>query len=1368
MLAKLIFDDIMSKNSYNYLSKTMKEFLFSLGWKKLNSIQNEAIPLIMDDKDTLIISPTASGKTEAVLIPVFEKISKERLKPMSVLYVAPLKALINDIYNRVETWGNYFGLTTTKWHGDVNKSQKDNFINNPTDFLIITPESLEVILMNRNLESKKRIFQNIKFVIIDEIHYFADSDRGIQLNSILNRISKYTNNKTTKIGLSATIGNPDDVAKWINHKNPPTVIVNMDEDRKSFYKLHYDKEENIFKYLKRYIDKKILIFVLSRSNAEKTHNILKRTIKNHNILLHHSSISKIRREEAEENFEKSKNGFMISTSTLELGIDIGDITIVVQIKSPKNVSSFLQRVGRSGRQTKIQRSIIITDLWDTLFTFAQISLINENTIEELIIPTSSKDIYFHQILSSVFEVKKIETKDLYLYLKDAYVFSDITKEDYKIIIKDMVERNFLELNNGFLSLGYEFEQKFGKKNYMEFFTVFCPSYDFRVKEGKKDVGNLEPSMAIQLKSGDNFILSGSHWNVLHIDYKRFVVQVKKNLNHTGSIPSWKGDGIPVSGIISRKVYEIICGEYISSLLRRTFDDKSVEVIFDDKSVEVINNVIKNAKESGFEKRVIPVEIDNNMKKVVIYTFAGFKANTLLSTIFKLYYDIYGVKDTQFYSSFKIKEDSIDNITFSDIEKVMYSIEELLKNEETIESIGEIVGKFYKNKFINYLPYKDQLSLKMDIIFDKKSLINCVKNNTFVEVFNVNFDRWIEGGYKRSDNFENNTDIPVSADDLSMKNDADVSFISDSANDLDIKVSDDVNISDAVDIGRDGNDDIVGVSVDMPKYSEIENVDDSESDVDIPVSVDDFDMRDSADDIVGISVDIPDYSGIEGICDSYGISMFNEIIPTSTTCSSLSEAIQEILSNEHPVHITHLSKLLLSYLNQRRVTDGIRNQIVLEIEENELGKIRGEFVYLDASNMPLTTDLTITPRIPNNRPIDHISTSELMKGMFIIVDKSFTHTKESLFNETGKLFGFKHLDDKIFKALDDTFKELLNNNRLIFEDGIIKTNSLKIYQDKVNELKRVYENKEKIICDRIKNYFSPEEKMYGRFIDELNGLSETILREIDSSLSFINMAPGHTKNIVDETEKKVNTIKSSIDNMDNFTTEIETVHKYDKVIQNLKIKYQNKEKITHSRIKNYFSPEEKVYDRFIAEFNSLSETILREIDSSLSFINMEIGNTNSVVGEIEERINTIKSSIDNINDLTVELETVHKYEKIILDLKLKYQEKEDISRKLIKERFPPPQITYDRFMDEIDGCNEKFYTLLELTSDIIDMAPGLTNKALNELKEKVETLTSIKEEIENLVVELTINSNNSSDISDDEVKNLLDDMRRLNSSVKEYK
>ncbi|MDR3291436.1 MAG: ATP-dependent helicase [Methanobrevibacter sp.] len=451
-----------------------------------------------------------------------------------------------------------------------------------------------------------------------------------------------------------------------------------------------------------------------------------------------------------------------------------------------------------------------------------------------------------------------------------------------------------------------------------------------------------------------------------------------------------------------------------------------------------------------------------------------------------------------------------------------------------------------------------------------------------------------------------------------------------------------------------------VLVDMAKNDEKLNISKMDDD---NTSVDDV-VVENVEDVV-----MPYYSGIENIGDDYGISVFSEAIPTYSNCSSLSEAIQEILSNEYPVHITHLSKLLLNYLKQNRVTDEIKNQIILEIRENELGNIQDDFVYLNVLNMPLNMDLSTKPRIPNNRPINHISQSELMEGMFIVVDKSFTYTKESLFNETGKLFGFKHINDKIFKSLDDAFKELLNIKRLTLENKIVKTNSFKVYQNKINEFKKIFENKEKIARDMIENYFSSEEEISGRFINELNKLSEDILKEVDFALNFINTATGHTKN---------------------------------------------------------------------------------------------------VVGEINKKIDVISSSIDDVGDFTVEIETVVKYRKIIQDLKIKYQEKEDISKKLIKECFPPPQITYDRFMNEISNSNEIFYNRMDLVLDIIDMAPGLTNKALNELKEKVETLESLKEEIESLVVELTINSVNSSDISDDEVKYLISDMQRLNDSVKEYR
>ncbi|MDR1820703.1 MAG: DEAD/DEAH box helicase [Methanobrevibacter sp.] len=742
----------MSKNSYNYLSKTMKEFLSFLGWKKLNSIQNEAIPLIMDKKDTLIISPTASGKTEAVLIPIFESIRKKRLKPISVLYVAPLKALINDMHNRIETWGKNFGLTAFKWHGDVNKSQKDSFLRNPDDFLAITPESLEVILMNKDLKTKKRLLQNIEYIVVDEIHYFAGSDRGVQLNSLLNRITKYTTNKITKIGLSATVGNPEKVAKWINHEKNPAIVRNSDT-RDFYYKVFYyedytdknkrdtnkldnkhddieDSGKILVNLLKKYTDKKVLIFSMSREGVEKIFNTLK-NFKKQKIFLHHSSINKTSRESAEKEFKTLKNGFMVSSSTLELGIDIGNIAIVFQINSPKNISSFLQRVGRSGRRSKKQRSIILTSQWDILFTLAQIALIKEEQIEDLVISTKSKDIYFHQILSSVFEVKKIKQKDLFDYLKDAYVFSDISEDDFKLMIKNMVERNFLDLNSGFLSLGYKFEEKYGRRNFMEFFTVFCPSYEFRVLEGKKEVGTLDPSISMKLTVGEKFVLAGSHWNVKSINHEKFYIQVVKSLE--AKVPKWYSDGLSINSLISEKVYDLITGDHDSALLKT----------FDNKTKKIINTVIKIAEDKGFEKGFIPIEIDNDSRKVFIYTFAGNKANILLSTIFKLHYDIYEVKDTPFYSSFKIKRDDAENISFLDIKQILDLVEDILNREETFDSINEIVGKFYKNKFINYLPYEDQVNLKMDIIFDKDGLINVIKNKIPTQVFDVNFDKWIE-------------------------------------------------------------------------------------------------------------------------------------------------------------------------------------------------------------------------------------------------------------------------------------------------------------------------------------------------------------------------------------------------------------------------------------------------------------------------------------------------------------------------------------------------------------------------------------------------------------------------------------------------
>ena len=556
------------------LDDRLKGFLANrLKWKSLNPIQEETIPIIIGKNDTLVISPTASGKTEAVLIPIFDDIIKNQLEPVSVIYVSPLKALINDMNDRIEKWCDYFNLEVTKWHGDVPGTKKSSFIKNPTDILLITPESLEVIFMNKSFKEKNDIFKNLKYIIIDEIHYFVESDRGTQLNSLLNRITRYVDGPITTLGLSATVGNPEAVSKWLK-PNSPAVIVKDPSKRPFQYKVICGSEVEICNTLKRYINKKILIFVHSRKDAEKYYNLLKKNLKIRNIYIHHSSVDRDKREESEEKFKYLKDGFMISTSTLELGIDVGNIDIVVQIKPPHNVSSFLQRMGRSGRRSKNQRSILFYKNDEEIFiSFAEIILIKEDQIEKIKIPDKPKDIYFHQILSSIFENGKIKQGKLYNNLKDSYVFSKMTKEDYKYILENMEEREFIQNNNGFLSLGYNFEKKFGKRNFMDFYSVFCPSLEYKVKEGSKNIGTLDPFFVIKfLNPGVLFFLGGTSWKVLDIDSKRFTIKVQKYPAKKGDIPLWITEGGVLDSLISRKIFEILIGNYDKELLK--FFDKN--------------------------------------------------------------------------------------------------------------------------------------------------------------------------------------------------------------------------------------------------------------------------------------------------------------------------------------------------------------------------------------------------------------------------------------------------------------------------------------------------------------------------------------------------------------------------------------------------------------------------------------------------------------------------------------------------------------------------------------------------------------------------------------------------------------------------
>lgn len=712
--------------------RRLKNFIVNrLKWHNFMPIQERVFPKIKEGKDVLVIAPTASGKTEAVFIPIFDDMLKNNLEPLTVLYISPLKALINDMYGRLENWCKFFNMTVTKWHGDVVTSVKQKFVKEPTNILLITPESLEVILINRDTESKKKIFQNLKYVVVDEIHYFAASDRGIQLNSLLNRLERYTSHDIQKVGLSATVGNPESMLKWLTRaKNAE--LVTADTQRLPQYKVICKHDHTIPQTLEKHIGKKILFFLHSRRDAEECHNRLKKYLKKYlkpeNILIHHSSIDKKILADSEKSFKLAKNGIMMSTSTLELGIDIGDISIVAQKNPPTQVTSFAQRIGRSGRKGNPMRTIIFCDSDENIFaTLAEICLLEEGKLEEIKIPEKPKDIYFHQILSTVFEYGKIAKKDIFFLLNNSHVFSNIGKGEYKQLIKHMIEKEFLEEYGGYLSLGYNFEKEFGKRHFIDFYTVFPPNYDFAVKEGLKSIGTLDAFFVITyLTKQSEFTLAGRAWKVIGIDYDRFTVKVDK-MKKDSEPPQWCSGGGVMDCLITRRIYNLLLNDFNNENLR----------YFDDESEMVIKKFQEDASRAGFEHGTIPVEFSENERRVFIYTFGGLRVNALISSIFKVYYDVYSTQDSPYYTSFKFH----DNFGLENIENIANNIEDILKDEDLKTYIFEKTNKFIKNKFIKYLPEKDQIESKMEILYNKEHLIDLFQKNSLRAVNSSPFKEW---------------------------------------------------------------------------------------------------------------------------------------------------------------------------------------------------------------------------------------------------------------------------------------------------------------------------------------------------------------------------------------------------------------------------------------------------------------------------------------------------------------------------------------------------------------------------------------------------------------------------------------------------
>jgi len=555
----------------------IQNFIYKNSWTEFREIQIAAAESIFETENNLLLaSSTASGKTEAVFFPILTLLEEMPTNSISVIYIAPIKSLINDQFERLDVLLKESGTPVFHWHGDVSASHKQKLLQNPAGILQITPESLESMLINRSNDII-RLFCDLKFVVIDEIHSLIGSDRGSQVLCQIRRISKLIGNEPRIVGLSATIGDTEAVGKWISLGSTRKTDIPVVSQEKLTWRLGLEhfftqnqnfsqspqaenfvssekaKFDSGFEYMYDCVNNmKALVFANSREETEyitaTLHQIAKARKDKDIFFIHHGNLSAALREEAEAKMKEEFPAVTCATVTMELGIDIGKLERVLQYNSPHSVSAFLQRLGRSGRRGNPPEMMMVFREdeplpnaplpqlipWELIRAIAVIQLyIEERFIEPPIIRKMPVSLLFHQTLSVLASEGERTAKELAETILMLPPFVEIVKEDYRDLLVSMINNDFLEMTDeGGLIIGIEGEKII---NSFKFYAVFKDSEDFTVRCSSDEIGTITTPPPI----GDRFALAGRVWEVEELDTSRRLVYVHRV---DGKMEvSWPGD-----------------------------------------------------------------------------------------------------------------------------------------------------------------------------------------------------------------------------------------------------------------------------------------------------------------------------------------------------------------------------------------------------------------------------------------------------------------------------------------------------------------------------------------------------------------------------------------------------------------------------------------------------------------------------------------------------------------------------------------------------------------------------------------------------------------------------------------------------------
>ncbi len=602
----------------------------SLGWSTLRPTQLAAIEPIHDGAHCLLLAPTAGGKTEAAIIPMLSRMLTEAWPATSVLYICPIKALLNNLEPRLSYYAGLVGRRVEVWHGDVSQSRKQRALKDAPDLLLTTPESIEAMLISARID-RQNWFGNLQTVIIDELHAFAADDRGWHLRSVLHRLDQYLKRPLQRVGLSATVSNPRELLEWFAPHGERMVVGSASVSTDAEVTIdHVSSLENAATVITRlHQGQKRLVFCDSRSSAEQLSSMLRgRGVR---TFVSHASLSAAERRQAEAAFSEEKDCVIVATSTLELGIDVGDLDKVIQIDAPSTVSSFLQRMGRTGRRGDSQRNCLFLTTNDNAFLLALgiAQRWSESWVEAARPPAAPWPIVAQQAMASVLEHGQLPTHELLHLVSGA--FPELAPTKIQLLLANLVSLEFLTVGQGLMAVGARMEREFGRGHYRELLASFTGSMLLTGRHGNAEVGFIDPTALTGDKKDQLILLAGRSWLISGIEWAKKTVWLEPAKE--GGKARWMGSARSLSGDVCQGIRSVLATGPSTAFKMSIRARDALNFLQDEMEISAGNGFVVSRRSDGSDRTL---------------TFAGTKFNRTIarrasSPANKIKFDALGVQ-----------------------------------------------------------------------------------------------------------------------------------------------------------------------------------------------------------------------------------------------------------------------------------------------------------------------------------------------------------------------------------------------------------------------------------------------------------------------------------------------------------------------------------------------------------------------------------------------------------------------------------------------------------------------------------------------------------------------------------------------------